>query len=603
MYGYAGAILHIRLGHSYMKTNLDESIAKSMIGGRGLGLRLILEMGIPRTINPFDPSSPLIIATGPLGGTKLPLATRAAAIFKSPLTNRWSYSTVGGTLGAYMKYAGIDALIITGSSNKPIYLVVSDGGVETRDAEWMWGMDSVQAEELIRRELGDSSILVIGPAGENAVPYATINHEKWRQFGRTGAGAVMGSKMIKAIAFLPDNKDINVANPSLYYELVKQLGKAALSNPGTIPYRSGGTVRLIDIGNSMGFFPSLYWTKIELPGWRNISWEEKLKTSFLLRNGACLYCPIACHKIVKSSNGSYDLEYESVMAIGGLTGISDPSKIIDLAELADRLGLDTVSLGNSIAFLIYLGQRGIMDNAPKWGDHEKIRELIINTAYKQGIGELIALGVRGMAEKLGVQDLAIHVKGLEPAGYDPRTLMGMSLNNAVGERGADHLWSSAYAIDISGQAGGRFSINEEKINYVIDLENRNALYDSMLLCKFGRSIYDWDTIRASLKAVTGYEYSLNELKSVSHRIIVMHRLMNGTTKADDELPRRWFEEGVEYEGKKHVIPRAELEAALQYYYELRGYDENGKPKRELLNQLGITAPSDSDNHGGTPLYE
>jgi len=181
----------------------------------------------------------------------------------------------------------------------------------------------------------------------------------------------------------------------------------------------------------MGFFPSLYWTKVELPGWRNISWEEKLKTSFLLRNGACLYCPIACHKIVKSSNGSYDLEYESVMAIGGLTGISDPSKIIDLAELADRLGLDTVSLGNSIAFLIYLGQRGIMDNAPKWGDHEKIRELIINTAYKQGIGELIALGVRGMAEKLGVQDLAIHVKGLEPAGYDPRTLMGMSLNNAV----------------------------------------------------------------------------------------------------------------------------------------------------------------------------
>jgi len=170
MYGYAGAILHIRLGHSYMKTNLDESIAKSMIGGRGLGLRLILEMGIPRTINPFDPSSPLIIATGPLGGTKLPLATRAAAIFKSPLTNRWSYSTVGGTLGAYMKYAGIDALIITGSSNKPIYLVVSDGGVETRDAEWMWGMDSVQAEELIRRELGDSSILVIGPAGENAFP-------------------------------------------------------------------------------------------------------------------------------------------------------------------------------------------------------------------------------------------------------------------------------------------------------------------------------------------------------------------------------------------------------------------------------------------------
>lgn len=592
MYGYAGIILHVRLGHSHIKTNLDESIAKSVIGGRGLGLRLILEMGIPSSINPVDKSSPLIIATGPLGGTRLPLATRAAAIFKSPLTNRWSYSTVGGTLGAYMKYSGIDALIITGSSNKPIYLVVSETGVETRDAEWIWGMDSVQAEELIRKELGDSSILVIGPAGENGVPYATINHEKWRQFGRTGAGAVMGSKMIKAIAFLPTNKDIDIADPSLYYELVKQLGKAALSNPGVTAYRSGGTVRLIDVGNLMGFFPSLYWTKVELPGWRNISWEDTLRASFLLKNGACLYCPIACHKIVKSSNGSYDLEYETVMALGGLTGINDPLKIIDLAELSDRLGLDTVTLGNSIAFLIYLGQRGIIDDAPKWGDYEKIRGLIINTAYRQGIGNLIALGVRGIAEKLGAQDLAIHVKGLEPAGYDPRTLMGMSLNNAVAERGADHLWSSAYAIDISGQAGGRFSISDEKINYIVDLENRNALYDSMLLCKFGRSIYDWDTIKTSLRAVTGFEYSLNELKTVAQRIIVMHRLMNRSTRSDDELPKRWFEEEVEYEGKKYIVPRTKIEAALQRYYELRGYDEAGKPKRELLDQLGIIIPSD-----------
>ncbi len=568
--------------------NVKESWARLFIGGRGLGLRLIMEMGLRLSdVNPYGPENPLIIATGPLGGTRLPLATRAIALFKSPLNNRWNYSTVGGTLGAYLKYSGLDALVLTGASSKPIYLIISDGKVEVRDAGELWGLDTVETERALKRSFKDSAVLTIGPAGENKVPYAAINHEEWRQFGRTGGGAVMGSKMIKAIVFLPSSKNVDVANAKEYEDLVKNLGKLSVTNPGEQSLRNGGTVRLIDVGNNMGFFPSLYWTKVVMPGWEKISWEKVLKPKYLLKNGACLYCPVACHKVVKSSSGGYDLEYETSMALGGLTGVNDPEKLIELGELADRLGFDSISLGNSIAFIIYLGEKGIVKDAPKWGDYEGIRKLIIDAAYRRGLGELIALGTRGIGEKLGVSDLAINVKGLEPAGYDPRTLKGMILNNAVSERGADHLWSMAYSIDIAGQGGGRFATGSEKVSAVMDFEERSTLYDSMLLCKFGRYIYDWETMRKALNAVTGFNYTINELKDAAQRIIVMHRYMNGTTIEQDRLPPRWLKEPVMYEGKSYIVTEEEWASMVKEYYRLRGYDERGVPKPETLIKLGV----------------
>ncbi|MGC9136397.1 aldehyde ferredoxin oxidoreductase family protein [Caldivirga sp.] len=589
MHGYAGRIMRFNLSNGSLSIdNVKESWARLFIGGRGLGLRLIMEMGLRLSdVNPYGPENPLIIATGPLGGTRLPLATRAIALFKSPLNNRWNYSTVGGTLGAYLKYSGLDALVLTGASSKPIYLIISDGKVEVRDAGELWGLDTVETERALKRSFKDSAVLTIGPAGENKVPYAAINHEEWRQFGRTGGGAVMGSKMIKAIVFLPSSKNVDVANAKEYEDLVKNLGKLSVTNPGEQSLRNGGTVRLIDVGNNMGFFPSLYWTKVVMPGWEKISWEKVLKPKYLLKNGACLYCPVACHKVVKSSSGGYDLEYETSMALGGLTGVNDPEKLIELGELADRLGFDSISLGNSIAFIIYLGEKGIVKDAPKWGDYEGIRKLIIDAAYRRGLGELIALGTRGIGEKLGVSDLAINVKGLEPAGYDPRTLKGMILNNAVSERGADHLWSMAYSIDIAGQGGGRFATGSEKVSAVMDFEERSTLYDSMLLCKFGRYIYDWETMRKALNAVTGFNYTINELKDAAQRIIVMHRYMNGTTIEQDRLPPRWLKEPVMYEGKSYIVTEEEWASMVKEYYRLRGYDERGVPKPETLIKLGV----------------
>ncbi|WP_291766186.1 aldehyde ferredoxin oxidoreductase family protein [Caldivirga sp. UBA161] len=589
MHGYAGRILRFNLSNGSLSIdNVKESWARLFIGGRGLGLRLIMDMGLKLSdVNPYGPENPLIIATGPLGGTRIPLATRAIALFKSPLNNRWNYSTVGGTLGAYLKYSGLDALVLTGASSKPVYLIVSDGKVEVRDAGELWGLDTVETERALKRSFKDSAVLTIGPAGENKVPYAAINHEEWRQFGRTGGGAVMGSKMIKAIVFLPVSKNVDVANVKEYEDLVKSLGKLAVTNPGEQSLRNGGTVRLIDVGNNMGFFPSIYWTRVVMPGWEKISWEKVLKPMYLLKNGACLYCPVACHKVVKSSTGGYDLEYETSMALGGLTGINNPEELIELGELADRLGFDSISLGNSIAFIIYLGEIGIIKDAPKWGDYEGIRRLIIDAAYRRGLGELAALGTKGIGEKLGVGELAIHVKGLEPAGYDPRTLKGMILNNAVSERGADHLWSMAYSIDIAGQGGGRFATGSEKVAAVMDFEERSTLYDSMLLCKFGRYIYDWEAMRNVLNAVTGFNYTISDLKEAAQRIIVMHRYMNGTTIEQDRLPPRWLKEPVVYEGKSYVVTEEEWVGMVKEYYRLRGYDERGVPKPETLVKLGI----------------
>ncbi|WP_460173894.1 aldehyde ferredoxin oxidoreductase family protein [Vulcanisaeta sp. JCM 14467] len=589
MHGYAGKILWINLNRNEVRSEkIDESTAKLFVGGRGLGLKIIFDLNLNLTnVDPYGPENPLIIATGPLGGTRIPLATRAAAIFKSPLTNRWSYSTVGGTLGAYMKYAGVDAVVITGISPRPVHLIISDGKVEIRDARELWGLDTVETEHAIKREFRDSAVLTIGPAGENRVPYACIGHEDWRQFGRTGAGAVMGSKNVKAITFIPVSKTVDVADDKVYQDLVRSLGRQAVTNPGMIPYRQGGTVRLIDVGCNMGFYPSIYWTRVVMPNWEDISWEKVLKPRYFIKNGACLYCPVACHKVVRSSNGEYDLEYETVMALGGLTGVHDPQKLIDLAELADRLGFDTISLGNTIAFLTYLGEKGIIKGAPRWGDYEGIRQLIIDTAYRRGLGELAALGTKTIAERLGVQDLAIHVKGLEPAGYDPRTLKGMILNNAISERGADHLWSSAYAVDIAGQGGGRFATGEEKVRAVMDIEERNALYDSMLLCKFGRAMYTWEVIRDVLNAVTGFNYTIDELRETAQRIIVIHRYMNGTTIEQDRLPPRWLREPVEYEGKQYIVTEEEWSFMVRKYYELRGYDEVGKPRQDTLARLKI----------------
>lgn len=573
---------------------IEEVNIRKFLGGRGLGSWLFYKLG-GYQVEPFSPDNPLIIASGPLGGTRIPMATRAYAVFRSPLTGIFGGSNVGGTLGAVMRYAGVDAVVFTGRAEKPIYVVIHNGQVEFKDASHLWGRDAINTEIELKKEWGRSAaVLTIGPAGENLVRYASINHEYWRQFGRTGGGAIMGFKRLKAVVFVADRRDVEVARPEALDRWIREFMPQFLQK--TAALREGGTLRLIDLGNQMGFFPAYYWTRLSLDEWEALSWSKKIKLEYFLRPEACLYCPAACHRPVKSTKFDIivDLEYETVFALGGLAAIRDVDWVIKLNDLADRLGLDTISLGNVLAFAIVLSKMGKIPIRLEWGDGESLAKLVEDIAYRRGVGSLLAEGVRLVAEKLGVPELAVHVKGLEPAGYDPRMLKGMALGYAIGYRGADHLATMAYALDIPGKFGGADYLGPEKVEAIIHMENVSALMDSLILCKFGRDAYDaypggrfYNTVAQLLTWVTGEEWKEEEVREVAERIVLINRVLNvkmGVDIRHDSLPVA-LEKPLTFEGKVKRVDRNELENALNYYYHLRGWDRNGIPKKDTIKKL------------------
>lgn len=592
--GYNGKMLIVDLNKRESKLeNIDKNVARMFIGGKGLANYFLYNYGI-WNYDAYSPNNLLVFATGPFGGLPLTMATRAWVAFRSPLTNILGGSNVGGTLGAVMKYANIDMLIVKGISKTPVYLVVRDGNVDFKDASHLWGKDTIECEEVLWKDHGkDSAVLVIGPAGENLVRYASINHDRWRQFGRTGPGAVMGSKRLKAIVFQPVSKNVSVADPDGFSDYLKKFN-LKLSTDGSIKsLREGGTPRLVEVANGMGFFPSYYWSKVQVEGWQKIAWPN-FRANYFLHPAACLYCSAACHRLVESKifGVKVDIEYETIFALGSNLGIVDPDWIIVFNDLADRLGMDTISLGNTIGFAVELSKKGKIDLKIDWGDVETVKKLIIDIAYRKGIGDLLADGVANISKRLGADDLAVHVKGLEPAAYDPRSLKGMALNYAIAGRGADHLGTMAYAIDIAGKAGGKDSLGEEKVKAIINYENLGALMDSLLLCKFGRYVYDFQVITDLLNLVTGFNYNVEEVIKTGERIVTLTRLINvkmGVNKNMDQLPRKWFEP-IEFEGKKYVITKNEFENALDMYYKLRGWNEDGTPKPEKLSELNIIFP-------------
>jgi len=586
MYGYSNRVLIVNLSNGKVTTEpLDEGAARRFLGGKGLANWRLYQYGIWQ-YDPLSDGNAIVFATGPLAGTRLPMSTRAWAAFRSPLTGILGGSNVGGTLGAIMKYAGVDMLMLVGRSEKPIYLVVRGDGVEIKDASHLWGRDCIEVEEALKGDHGkDVAVLSIGPAGENLVKFACITHEYWRQFGRTGAGAVLGHKRVKAIVFEPIDRRVEVAHPEKFDEFLREFTRKFIEDKSVKAYHEAGTPRMVEIAATMGFLPTRYWTEVTMEGWERIAWP-RIKEGYFVRAKGCLYCPAACHRFVESKkfNIRVDLDYETIYAMGSLLGVNDLDCVIKFNDLADRLGMDTISLGNVVGFAIYLSKRGLIKLDVDWGDCEGIERLIVDIAYRRGLGNELAEGVRAFAERLGVPDEAVHVKGLEPAGYDPRTLRGMALNYAIAGRGADHLGTMAYAIDIAGRAGGRFSLSEEKVRAVIEFENLSALMDSAPLCKFGRSVYTFDVIKEVLNLVTGFNYTREEVVEAGDRIVTLTRLINvkmGVGRRDDMLPKAWFKP-VKFEGVEYSVPAEEFEEALRKYYELRGWDENGAPRRANL---------------------
>jgi len=577
MYGFHNRILHINLNQrSFEEECVDDEIQTKLLGGKGLATHLLLN-NTKAGVDPFSEDNVIIFATGPVTDTKISGSCRFGVFTKSPLTGIYCESYSGGTVAEPLSQTGYDAIIIKGASEKPIYLEISNGKVEFHDAVHIWGKDTYASEDTIREELGrkNAGIVVIGPAGERLVKFAVIENDYWRSLGRTGPGAVMGSKKIKGIAFYGDVKR-QVAHPDLVNQLWKEIRAISKGDPGVEKYYTEGTIQMVPLLNKVGGFPTKYWSSGTFDKWESLT-IGALREKCNVKSKACRKCFIACAKLSEVVEGRHKglkiegPEYETINVFGGQCMIDDITEVAYLNDICDRLGMDTITAGNIAAFTIEASHRKSIGVKIEYGDVDGVAELLYKIARREGIGDVLAEGVRYAAKEWGLEDFAIHVKGLEPPGYEPRVNQGMGLAYATGDRGADHLRATVYKAEFSGMIPPDQS--EGKAEVLIDFEDRHTLFDALILCRFFRDLYPWEKLSMVIKATTGMELDKKQLQKLALNITNKAREFNlreGMTSADDTLPKRFFEQKLEDSGK--VLLKSDFDKMLSDYYKLKGWD-------------------------------
>ena len=577
MDGFHNRVLHVNLSQrSFEEEPVNDEIYKRLLGGKGLATHLLLN-NTKAGLDPLSEDNAIIFATGSATDTKVFGSSRYGVFTKSPLTGIYCESYAGGTVAEPLSRTGYDAVVIKGASSKPIYLEISDGNVEFRDASHIWGKDTYEAEDAIRKEVGikDAGIAVIGPAAENLVRFALIENNYWRSAGRAGAGTVLGSKKVKGIAFYGDRKR-KVARNDLLDKLWKDMGGKAKTNPAAIAYKKLGTPMLVAVTNMAGVFPTKYWSSGTFDKWQNISADALLERCKVKPHG-CPKCFLLCGNLTEVVDGRHKgliiegPEYETIYAFGGLCMIDDIREIAYLNDICDRLGMDTMTAGNLAAFTIEASHRKSIGEKIEYGDVDGIAELLNKIARKEGIGAILAEGIRHASKEWGLEDLAIHVKGLEPAGYDPRVLKGMGLAYATSDRGACHLRATVYKAELSGIIPP--DQIEGKAELLIDWEDRHILFDTLILCRFFRDLYPWEVLSLLVNATTGMELDKEQLGTIAANIINKTREFNlreGMKREDDTLPKRFFEEKLEDSGK--VLLKSDFQKMISDYYRLRGWD-------------------------------
>jgi aldehyde:ferredoxin oxidoreductase len=576
MKGFFNQLLRIDLSKKkWTVESISDSILKSYLGGKGLGSYLLLEKNPPH-VDPLSPDNHLIITLGPLADTPFYGSSRFAVFTKSPQTGIYSESYSGGKITSSLSRTGYDAIVIEEQSQSPIFLEISDEKVLFHSASDLWGKETYEAEEAILKRVDrkDAGAMVIGPAGENLVKFAVIEIEHWRSLGRAGIGAVMGSKKLKGIVF-HGKKRREVADLPSLKRLAKEFKDRVKDNPTVHIYKKYGTPMLVSIMNTIGAFPTQYWSKGTLEGWEGIS-AESLMERCEVTSSACPYCFMACGKVSKVKEGRHrglrimGPEYETIYAFGGLCMVKSIEEIIHLNDLCDRLGMDTITAGNLAAFAIEASGKGKIKDQLSYGDADGIAEILKKIAYRRGVGEILSEGVRHAASVWGMEKEAIHVKGLEPAGFDPRVLKGMGLAYATSDRGACHLRATFYKSELSGQIDPDRVTGKARL--FIDYEDKMTLFDGLILCRFYRDLITWSDLEGILRATCGLPLKKKGLKTIASRIINLAREFNrqeGVTRRDDKLPRRFFREVLQETGK--TIQPDELEVMLKEYYQLRGW--------------------------------
>lgn len=589
MFGWTGKSAYIDLSTNKIKViDTDSTLVKNYLGGSGVGIKLLFDRAPPK-IPPFSPMNPLIFATGPLTASRVFGTGRHSVITKSPLTGFVGDATSGGFFGAYMKKAGFDYIFIIGVSNSPIYLQLHDGKVKIHDASDFWGLTTKETIKELKKEYGNKSgVAAIGPAGENKVLFATVMNDEINAAGRTGVGAVMGSKNLKAIVATGDFEVKEAKSKELDEIMDKIKARMTWSPMLGRSLKEFGTSALVNLINESGIMPTKNFEYGSFEYAENIS-GESLKDTILISRRSCYNCPIACKRVTRTKNASGEgPEYESIVNLGSMLLIKDIQEVAELNYLCNEMGLDTISMGGTLATYLELSEQGKVKEKVDWGDYEAIKQLIIDTAFRRGIGNDLAEGSKRLSKKYGAPEVSVNVKGLEVPAYDPRGAFGMALSYATSYRGACHLRSWTIAFEIIGVPHliDRFSIVEKPslVKYTQDL---SAVYDSLVMCKHYAIEFDEDYIALLLSSVTGVDFSKERVLLIGERIWNLARLFNlreGLTRKDDSLPPKLRKPLKEGPAAGKEIP---FEVMLDTYYQVRGWTKEGIPTKDKLNELGL----------------
>jgi len=601
----------------------DEDLTARFLGGRGLGAALLSQQ-LADPGDPLAPENPLIFTVGPLTGTQWPTGARTHVTFPSPLTGVYGYANTGGFFGAALRHAGYDALVVTGRADRPVYLEVTPGDVIIQSADHLWGQGTRATHDALAT--GGARVACVGPAGERGVQFSSIINDGGRAAARSGGGAAMGSKNLKAVVV---RGRAERRLPAAFREQARRAFERVRDHPHVVGLRDWGTVVLVAGKNLAGDLPAHNHQLGQVP------WVDRVDADaiarYTLKNKGCFACPIRCGRVTRVESGPHagDLEgpeYETLDALGPMCGISDPEAIIHANRLCNDLGLDTISTGGVIAFAMECHQRGLLDDSElslEWGDVDTLLGLIQYIAHRHGLGDLLAQGSRRAAEAIGgdAPKYAMQVKGMELPRQEPRIAKGFGLGHATANRGADHLYALP-TIDLAGnlEAAQRFfpaeivpSLMETddetyKPDLIVFTEHYCAVSDALGVCKFTTAetfaLYPED-LAAGLSALWEREISGEELLTAGERIVNLERLYNvrlGLSRADDYLPDRFTSEPLEVyaferdETTGGVQPSAEpvhvgrlrdFDAMLSRYYRLRGWDESGVPIPETLRRLGL----------------
>ena len=600
MFGWSGSVLRVDLTKGAVTREATHiALAHTYLGARGFGGQIIRDEVAPDT-DPLSPANKIVFAPGPLTGTFAPSAGRYEVVTKAPLNNVIAASNSGGAFGPELKFAGYDALIIEGKAAKPVYLWIRNDEVEIRDAAAIWGHDTPDTTDLVRAETDeDAKVACIGPAGEHLSPIANIMNEMHRAAGRSGVGAVMGSKNLKAIAVFGTGA-VKVADPERFRAAVMKARKMIQEHPvGGAGLKAYGTDVLVNILNQTGALPTRNFQDGYFPT-ADKTGGESLAAKQLVRPKGCFSCVISCGRVTKVDSPAYQgfgegPEYEPDWAFGADCGVDDLDAITKAQYLTNEYGLDAISMGSTIACAMELFERGIITTKDTdgvqltFGNAAAMVEMVRKAGEGEGFGAKLAQGSYRLAESYGHPEYSMTCKKQEMPAYDPRGVQGIGLNYATGNRGGCHVRGYTIAIEVL-QNGAVMDphVTEGKAGLDITFQDLTAALDSSGACLFSTFGIGGAELVEMLSALTGVDYTLDEFMRIGERIWNQERLWNlqvGYTKVDDTLPKRLLTEPIKTGPSKGEV--SHLDQMLPEYYGLRGWDENGVPTKAKLKELAL----------------